>query len=176
MAKYDHGGGCACGLSRFCDCSQSTAQDRKDREAYDRMYGKKEKPVTTYPDQREDLHRLKVRGVRKFDDRVACIEFLSMTKGVSSMDMATGNHIVEFYVANDMHRDYLVNVWQPGMPYEPGPATAKVEFDKEEIIFLSTMVDGLIESLKKTMPDVAMPPVAGAVQKKLAMFRKEMDK
>lgn len=40
MAKYDHGGGCACGLSRFCDCSQATAQDKADREAYDRQFGK----------------------------------------------------------------------------------------------------------------------------------------
>lgn len=36
MAKYDHGGGCACGLSRFCDCSQATAQDKKDREEWER--------------------------------------------------------------------------------------------------------------------------------------------
>lgn len=55
MAKYDHGGGCACGLSRFCDCSNATEQDRKDREAYDRQFGKKGKNVSN--DQREDLYR-----------------------------------------------------------------------------------------------------------------------
>lgn len=29
MAKYDHGGGCACGLQRYCDCGQDTRNTEK---------------------------------------------------------------------------------------------------------------------------------------------------
>jgi hypothetical protein len=55
MAKYDHGGGCACGLSRFCDCSNATAQDRADRIAYDKQYPKKEHEKMALK-QMEDLY------------------------------------------------------------------------------------------------------------------------
>ena len=30
MAKYDHGGGCACGLQKECDCEHSLPQKKKD--------------------------------------------------------------------------------------------------------------------------------------------------
>lgn len=29
MAKYDHGGGCACGLQRYCDCSSNSQANGK---------------------------------------------------------------------------------------------------------------------------------------------------
>lgn len=29
MAAYDYGGGCACGLQRYCDCGHSTPESRK---------------------------------------------------------------------------------------------------------------------------------------------------
>lgn len=29
MAKYDHGGGCACGLQRYCDCGVGYEYDVK---------------------------------------------------------------------------------------------------------------------------------------------------
>lgn len=32
MAKYDYGGGCACGLQRECDCYHSLSQFEKDWE------------------------------------------------------------------------------------------------------------------------------------------------
>lgn len=56
MAKYDHGGGCACGLSRFCDCSNATVQDRLDREAYDKMYPPKKKEKHVALKQMEELY------------------------------------------------------------------------------------------------------------------------
>lgn len=182
MAKYDHGGGCACGLSRFCDCSQATEKDRKDREEYDRLYGKKEKPVALkqIEDAYNEGHRPKVRGTRVFkptkDDSWGIVAFMQITGGTISEDVMTGNKVVSFYTRNDMLRDYLVNVWQPGMPAEPGPTKAKIEFEKDEIVFLSIAFDAFLDQVKKTMPDVALPPVAGAVQKKLALFKKEMEK
>lgn len=194
MAKYDHGGGCACGLSRFCDCENATPQDRKDREEYDRLYGKKEKPKMALK-QMEELYdqghrtpalsnaghpRTPFRGQRAFDlaypdAKDAALAFLAMTGGRMDQNPSTGSHIVVFQTETAEQRDYLQKDWKLGMPPMPAPPTAKIEFEKEEVVFLSIMVDGLIESLKKTMPDVALPPVAGAVQKKIAMFKKEMD-
>jgi len=60
MAKYDHGGGCACGMSRFCDCSNATLQDRLDREAYEREFPKKEKPNMALK-QIEDAYDMGIR-------------------------------------------------------------------------------------------------------------------
>jgi hypothetical protein len=34
MARYDQGGGCACGLEKVCDCFHSLSQQEKD--AYER--------------------------------------------------------------------------------------------------------------------------------------------
>ncbi len=48
--------------------------------------------------------------------------------------------------------------------------------DKDEVIFLSVTLAAFLDQVKRTMPDVALPPVAGDVQKKLAMFRREMEK
>ena len=189
MAKYDHGGGCACGLSRFCDCSQATEQDRKDREEYDRMYGKKEKPMALK--QMEDLYdgghlnkthpRTPFRGQKAFDlaypdAKDAALAFLSMTGGRMDQNPATGSHVVVFQAETAEQRDYLQKEWKLGMPASPAPLTAKIEFEKEEVVFLSVVLDNFLDRIKKTMPDVALPPVAGAVQKKIAMFKKEMDK
>lgn len=196
MAKYDHGGGCACGLSRFCDCSQATAQDRKDREEYDRLYGKKEnKPVALK--QMEDLYdqgyrnphariplehsRISFCGQRAFDlaypdAKDAALAFLAMTGGRMDQNPATGSHVVVFQAETAEQRDYLQKEWKLGMPASPAPLTAKIEFEKEEVVFLSVVLDNFLDQIKKTMPDVALPPVAGAVQKKIAMFKKEMDK
>lgn len=194
MAKYDHGGGCACGLSRFCDCSQATAQDRKDREDYDRLYGKKENTMAGFHDhidQRDFRNpppnnaaghpRTPFRGRRAFDtsnpfQKDAAFAFASITGGRVEQDPATGKHNVIFSAETAAQRDYLEKEWMLGMPADLPVTTAKIEFSKEELIFLSAMVDGMVSQIESTMPDVALPPVAGSVQKKLALFKKEMDK
>lgn len=208
MAKYDHGGGCACGLSRFCDCSQATEQDRKDREAYDRQFGKKEawkRPLKAARDmvmkenppmaldQREDLYREtnfagdaraafasnKVRGTRLFDTTMTgdseCIAFVTITGGSITEDIASGKRRVDFVVDNDMQRDYLVNVWKPGMPREPGPATAKIEFDYGDLTFLSALVDGFVTTVQTAFPGMSLPGVAQDVQRKLKKFKSALE-
>lgn len=193
MAKYDHGGGCACGLSRFCDCSRATAQDRKDRKEYDRIYGKKEKPkmagFTDHIDQRDfrdpppnnAAHpRTPFRGHRAFDlaypdAKDAALAFLAMTGGRMDQNPSTGSHVVVFQAETAEQRDYLEKEWKLGMPASPALPTAKIEFEKEEVVFLSVVLDNFLDQVKKAMPDVALPPVADAVQKKIAMFKKEMD-
>lgn len=192
MAKYDHGGGCACGLSRFCDCANATEQDRKDREAYDRMFGKKEKPVALK--QMEDLYdgghrnpppnnahpRTPFRGQRAFDlsspsAKDSALAFVTMTGGRMDQNPSTGDHIVVFHVETAAHRDYLQKEWKLGMPFDPAPPTAKIEFSKEEIIFLSIFVDHWVKSAESIFRNQILPTEILSVQKKLARFKKEME-
>ena len=135
-------------------------------------------------DQRESGPMMKrfdkIRGTRVFGNTMgedsACIAFLTMTKGTLSEDLITGKRRVDFYVDTEVQRDYLVNVWKLGMGPEPKSVKANIEFDKVEIDFLLITLDSLMEQVRRTMPDVSLPPVAQELQRKLNRFKKEMEK
>lgn len=119
MAKYDHGGGCACGLSRFCDCSNATLQDRLDREAYDKMYPKKEnKPVALK--QMEDLYDSGLSG-KNVPPEQRAIGHSGHGTGYPMLDIADKGNLLVSMIANGVRLTQTVP-----MPAEVAKAVENV--------------------------------------------------